>query len=110
MRNLFMRLWNDDAGFILSAEYLFLFTILVLGCLVGWVHVRNAIVIEMTEAASSILALDNSYSYQGLDSAGPLTATTAGSQFIDPAADPPLNVISVAPTISTSAFLSNYIP
>lgn len=82
MRSLFSRLWNDDAGFIVSAELLFLFTITVLGLLVGWVSVRNAVVTELVEVANAIQSLDQSYSYLGITT-NCATSSTAGSSFTD---------------------------
>ena len=80
MRNFLNRFWNDDAGFIVSAELLFLYTIAVLGLLTGMVAIRNAVIHEMVDVADSIGALDQSYSFKGLSGCGG-NNTTAGSGF-----------------------------
>jgi Flp pilus assembly pilin Flp len=61
MRNLFLRLWNDQDG-ILYAEYLILATILVLGLIVGVTAVTAALNAEFTELAQAYLNLNQSYS------------------------------------------------
>jgi len=66
MNSLMVRLWNDDAGYLLSAESVFLFTIVVLGLLTGWVAIRNSVVSELTEVSNAISSLDQAYSYSGL--------------------------------------------
>lgn len=98
MYNLLKRLWNDDAGYLLSAESFFIATILVLGLIVGWVALRDAVVDELIEVANAFTALNQSYSFSGLASTCG-DATTAGSAAID------TNFIqqpsNVAPTPST---------
>jgi len=81
MRNLLKRLWNDDAGVIISIELLFLFVILTLGLIAGWTNLRNAIDAELTETANAITALNQSYSFLGMQ--GCANNTSAGSQLID---------------------------
>jgi hypothetical protein len=66
MNALVMKLWSDDAGYILSAESVFLFTITVLGITIGMAAVRNAVVSELVEVANAIAALDQGYSFNGL--------------------------------------------
>lgn len=67
MRNLFSKLWNDDAG-IVALEYLLVATIIGLGLVVGLSTLSAAINVELTELASAILALDQSYSIAGQSS------------------------------------------
>jgi Flp pilus assembly pilin Flp len=62
MRNLFVKMWNDDAG-IVAFEYLLVATIIGLGLVVGLSSVSFALNAELTELAQAILALDQSYSY-----------------------------------------------
>ncbi len=78
MRTFLNRFWNDDAGFIVSAELLFLYTIAVLGLLTGMVAIRNAVIHEMVDVADSIGALDQSYTFTGLSGC---KSQTAGSAF-----------------------------
>jgi len=103
MRNLLKRMWNDDAGFIVSAELVFIFTIMVLGLLVGWVHVRNAVATELTDVANAIAALDQSYTFAGLtDTCGTASASTAGSALVD-TSNGPLGLTTVAAVPVASA-------
>lgn len=79
--------WNNEAGFIVSSEMLFLYTITVLGIIVGMTNVQRAVIAEFTDIGNSLLALDQSYNTFGTqddaaDSAA--GAATAGSSFLDP--------------------------
>jgi Flp pilus assembly pilin Flp len=65
MRSLLKRLWNDDAGVIISIELLFLFVILILGLIAGWTNLRAAINSELTETANALLSLDQGYGITG---------------------------------------------
>jgi hypothetical protein len=66
MKKFFHKLWNDEGGFILSTEAMILWTITVLGLIVGLVAVRDATVTELTEVANTILTFDQSYQYEGI--------------------------------------------
>jgi len=79
MYSLINRLWNDDAGYILSAESVFLVTITVLGLITGWVAIRNSVVSELTEVGNAIAALDQGYSFTGLSNCDSFTNGTAVS-------------------------------
>lgn len=60
------KLWNDDAGFIISVEWLLVFTIVLLGLIVGLTAVRNAVDSELVESANAISVLDQTYSFSGV--------------------------------------------
>lgn len=77
---LLRRLWNDDAGALLTAEWLFMATILVIGLVAGLVAIRNAVNNELEEMAGAIGALSQSYSFGGVTGC---CASSGGSQFID---------------------------
>ena len=66
MKNVFRNLWNDDAGFVISGELIFIFTLLVIGLIVGWTNVRNAVVAELTETANAILSISQQYQYSSV--------------------------------------------
>ncbi len=70
MNSLMVRLWNDDCGYILSAESAFLFTITVIGLVAGWTSLRNSVAAELVEVGHSIHALSQCYSISGLTSCG----------------------------------------
>ncbi|MGF1579541.1 MAG: branched-chain amino acid aminotransferase [Gemmataceae bacterium] len=69
MQSILFRLWNDDQGALITAEYLFVSVILVIGLVVGLTNVRNAINAELTELGNAFLALSQGYSITG--AAGP---------------------------------------
>lgn len=82
-------LWNDEAGFVISAELALVSTLCVLGLVVGLSSVRDAVNCELTDLSTAICSLDQSYYYTGFHSRkwpGCCTtkAWTAGSAFIQP--------------------------
>ena len=79
-------LWNDEVGFVISAELVLVLTIAVLGTIVGLSHVVMAINQELSDVAAAIGALDQSYSFTGYACCkknGVNTAGRAGSYFND---------------------------
>jgi hypothetical protein len=86
MLNLFANLWNDDVGALISMEFIFVATILVIGIIVGLTSVRGAINIELNALADAILANNLSYSFGGVTGC---CASVAGSAFIETIPDPP---------------------
>lgn len=80
MTNLLQKLWNDDQGALIAAEYLFVATILVIGIIVGLSNVRDAVVTELAELANAYLALSQGYTISGLTGC---CAETQGSTTID---------------------------
>lgn len=81
MRNLFQKLWNDDAG-IAGMEYLFLGTIVGLGLVIGFAAVESALNTELIELANAITSLNQSYSVEDQSSC---KATKGGQNVIDTA-------------------------
>ena len=77
---MFRKLWNDEAGAIVSAEIVLVATILVIGMVVGLKSVRDAVVTELADVAQAIANIDQSYSFSGVS--GHLAAT-AGAYFLD---------------------------
>jgi hypothetical protein len=71
-----MKLWNDEAGFIVSAELVLIATILVLGMIVGLVSVRDQVVQELADIAQAFGNISQSYSFSGITGH---TSSTAGS-------------------------------
>jgi hypothetical protein len=91
MRQIF-KLWNDDCGAgLITAEWLFLFTILVLGSITGLVAVRQALISELTESAQALLALNQSFSFSGQSNCESSTAGSSGSDTTNT-----INEVSVA--------------
>ena len=80
MKRVFTRLWNDEAGFVISSELVLVATILVIGMIVGLTTVRDQVVQELADVAGAISDINQSYSYSGVRGH---SATTAGSDFRD---------------------------
>lgn len=73
-------LFNDENGFVISAELILVSTIVVLGLIVGLVEVRQAISDELEDVASAIGSINQSYSYAGLKTN---KSCLSGSRFSD---------------------------
>ena len=80
MKNLLNKLWNDDSGAILTAEYLTLGSVVVLGGVGGLAAMRDSVNSEMSEFGNSIKAVRQQYSAPGFSGGG---ASTAGSAAVD---------------------------
>jgi hypothetical protein len=77
---LIRELWQDDLGFIISAELVLVATILVLGMIVGLVTIRDQVTQELGDVAAAFSQLVQSYSFSGVTGH---TSQTAGSEFVD---------------------------
>ena len=73
-------LFNDENGFVVSAELILVSTIVVLGLIVGLTEVRQAVSEELEDVASAIGAMNQSYSYSGLKTS---KSCFSGSRFFD---------------------------
>src|SRR4029434_7322011 len=73
-------LWNDEAGFIVSAELVLIATILVIGMITGLTSVRDAVITELADVGGAIGSVNQSFVFRG---ASAHCATTAGSAFVD---------------------------
>ena len=73
-------LWNDDAGFIVSIELILIATISVIGLIVGFTAIRDAVVSELSDVAGAIQDLNHDYSFNAVTSR---SARTDGSNFVD---------------------------
>jgi hypothetical protein len=78
--HLFKKLWNDDAGVVVSAELILVATILVIGMIVGLTTVRDQVIQELGDVALAIASVNQSYSFSG---ATGHHSSTAGSVFSD---------------------------
>ena len=82
--------WNDECGVIISAELVLVLTICVIGVIVGLSHVVMAVNQELSDVASAIGSLDQSFyftGYQCCKKNGVNTSSTAGSWFVDTSDD-----------------------
>ncbi len=80
MKSLCTKLWNDDAGFVISAELVLVATIVVLGMVVGLSEVSHGINQELEDVGSAFGSVNQSFCYRGLS--GHL-GDTGGSTFGD---------------------------
>ena len=64
------KLFNDEAGFIVSAELVLVLTIGVLGTVVGLASFRDAISTEMCDLASAFGAMDQTFNFRSLSKPG----------------------------------------
>jgi hypothetical protein len=97
MRNLMVKLFNDDCGALISLEWVFVATIMVLGIITGLVAVRQGVKHELHDVANAVLELNQSFSFSGQSNC---VSSTAGSQFID--VDSSIVVRTTAATPSTN--------
>ena len=74
------KLWNDDAGFIVSIELILIATIAIIGLITGMTAVRDAVVSEMSDVAGAVQDLNQCYSFNGVTGH---SASTCGSDYID---------------------------
>ena len=81
-------LFQDESGFIVSAELILIATLLVIGLIVGLSEVQHAAVSELNDVADAIGELNQSYFYSGFSSRHffalfDIHAATYGSGFVD---------------------------
>ena len=81
------QLFNDEAGFIISAELVLVSTILVIGLIVGLSEIQHAVVSELNDVGDAIGKINQSYSYSGFSKPSQfkngVSAFTRGSSFVD---------------------------
>lgn len=80
------QLWNDEAGFVVSAELILVATLLVLGLIVGLSEVQHAVVSELNDVGDAIGSLNQSYMYSGFSAkknSWSYKSYTRGSIFTD---------------------------
>jgi hypothetical protein len=80
MTNLLTKLYNDEAGFIVSAELILVSTIVVLGLIVGLSEVSHGINQELEDVGSAFGSINQSYTYSGSTGA---KGRQVGSRFFD---------------------------
>ena len=80
MLKLLTHLYNDDAGFIVSAELILISTIVVLGCMVGLSEVSHGINEELEDVGSAFGSVNQSFTFSGFSGA---KGRIVGSRFFD---------------------------
>lgn len=73
-------LWQDDCGAVLTAEYLTLGSVVVLGGVSGLAAMRDSVNSEMREYGNAIREMRQSYSVPGFKAGG---ASVSGSAATD---------------------------
>ena len=74
------RVWNEEEGFLLTAEAILFATLLIIGLIAGLSSLRESIVTELGDLAQAISNLNQSFSFGGVVGH---CGFTAGSSFID---------------------------
>ena len=80
MKALIINLYNDQAGFIVSAELVLISTISVLGVVVGLSELASAVNQELEDVASAFGSFNQTFSFYGYEGH---TGQTVGSLFDD---------------------------
>jgi hypothetical protein len=75
------KLWNDEAGFIVSTELVLVATIVVIGLIVGLAVLRNQVVQELVDTGMSIGSISQSWALSGTKKPG--VAWTDGGGYTD---------------------------
>ncbi|QDU40392.1 hypothetical protein Mal4_47480 [Maioricimonas rarisocia] len=86
MNSTLKALFNDEAGFVVSAELTLVATILVIGLIVGLSEIQHAMVTELNDVADAIGSLNQSYLFTGFSArkgAYVVKSSTAGSAYGD---------------------------
>lgn len=60
------KLWNDEAGAIVSAEIVLVATILVIAMVTGLASLRDAVVTELADVGAAIANVDQTYTVGGI--------------------------------------------
>lgn len=74
------KLWNDEAGFVVSTELILIATILVIGLIAGLTTVRDQVVQELGDTADAVSNINQSYSFSAVTGH---SSSTAGSDMVD---------------------------
>jgi len=63
------KLFNDEAGFVVSAELMLIITLAFCAAAVGWSAVRDSLVNELNDVSHAIGAVSQSYNVTGFQKA-----------------------------------------
>lgn len=77
------KLWQDDSGAVLSAEYLILGSVVVLGGVGGLMAMSESVNSEMGEFGKSVRQIRQSYSAPGFNSGVAGNHGSAASNMVD---------------------------
>jgi hypothetical protein len=98
MTNIALKLWNDDAGFVVSAELVLVSTIAVLSMVVGLSEVSYGVVQELEDTGSAFGSINQSFRYTGICGH---TGSVSGTVFVDVVdfCDQQGNIVGTTPTV-----------
>ena len=80
MKSLLSRFWNDEAGLVLSAELVFMSSVVVIGMIVGLSSARDGVTSELSDVGSAVTEYNQGYLVNGVTGHG---ASVAGTNFVD---------------------------
>ena len=80
MRKFLCAFWQDEHGFIVSSELIFVATLLVIGMVTGLTTIRDQVLGELGDLADAVSEVDQSFSISGVTAHA---ASTAGANFED---------------------------
>lgn len=87
MENSLKKFWNDENGFIISAELITVATLLVLGLLVGLASLQESLLSEYQDLGFAFSSMNQSYFLHGFQGSRAgrcgITSRTFGSSFFD---------------------------
>ena len=83
MWNTMKKLWDDEAGFLLSAELVLITTILTLGMIVGLSSVSAAINQEMGDVSRAFSVVNQGYRYSEMNGSDWSDRWTHGGGLLD---------------------------
>jgi len=63
---MFLRLWNEETGAIVSAEVMLVASILVVGVIAGLASLRDSVVTELADVAQAVANVNQSFSFSGV--------------------------------------------
>lgn len=80
MRKFMSQLWQDEAGFVVSSELVFVATLLVIGMVTGLTTIRDQVLGELGDVADAVSEVNQSYSISGVTAHA---SSTSGVSFQD---------------------------
>jgi hypothetical protein len=83
MTKLVLKLWNEEAGFVVSAELILISTIAVLAMIVGLSEVAYGVTQELEDTASAFGAINQSYRYTGLTGHAGISGGSSFGDLVD---------------------------
>lgn len=80
MKNLLKQLWSDEAGLVVSAELVFVTSILSIGMIVGISAARDGVTSELADIGDAVTEYNQGYSVSAIRGHG---AAISGSAYND---------------------------